>query len=190
MDFGEILEQWERETGKPGAFRSGGKKTGNRADRAGKAGSAGAEAGQGGENPGPREEEARPPLGNAALSMIRWLNTNGVYDKDAEEEGLYRSPAEKRRLLLARKPDAEIDLHGLNRDEAWASLESFFAHAKRQGFLKVSVIHGKGNHSEGEAVLKRAVREFIERCPFAGESGRRDPRSGGSGATWVLLKGN
>jgi DNA-nicking Smr family endonuclease len=35
-------------------------------------------------------------------------------------------------------------------------------------------------------VLKRTVREFIERCPFAGESGQGP--AGGAGATWVLLK--
>ncbi|MDR0999120.1 MAG: Smr/MutS family protein [Treponema sp.] len=171
MDFGAILEQWEGETGSSPAFRSGGRKTKKPAERAGR-------------------DEEKAPLGNAALSLIRWLNTNGVYDKDAEEEDLYLSPGEKRRRLLTRKPDAEIDLHGLSRDEAWASLENFFAHARRMGFLKISVIHGKGNHSEGEAVLKRAVREFIERCPFAGQSGHRDPRSGGNGATWVLLKGD
>ncbi|MDR1636057.1 MAG: Smr/MutS family protein [Treponema sp.] len=185
MDFGEILEQWERETGKPGAFRSGGKsgcKTKNPA--------AGTGPRQGREKPAPGGEDETPPLGNAALSLIRWLNTHGVYDKDAEEGDISSSPAEKRRRLLTRKPDAEIDLHGLSQDEAWASLESFFAHAKSQGFLKVTVIHGKGNHSGGEAVLKRTVRQFIESCPFAGESGHRDSRSGGKGATWVLLKGN
>ncbi|MDR3192525.1 MAG: Smr/MutS family protein [Treponema sp.] len=188
MDFGQILEQWERETGKPGAFRWGGKKTKNpAAGGKGKASPSGT-PGQGGKNPAPGEDD-QPPLGNAALSLIRWLNTNGVYDKDAEEGDLYLSPGEKRRRLLARRPDAEIDLHGLSQDEAWASLESFFARAKDRGYIKVSVIHGKGNHSAGEAVLKRTVRKFIENCPFAGESGHRDSRSGGNGATWVLLKG-
>jgi DNA-nicking Smr family endonuclease len=191
MDFGEILEQWERETGNPGAFRSGGKKTKNLAagGKKAKRSSAGAPW-QDGENPVSEEEQPKPPLGNAALSLIRWLNTNGVYDKDAEEGDLYLSPAEKRRRLLARKPDADIDVHGLSQDVAWASLENFFAHAKNRGYLKVSVIHGKGNHSAGEAVLKRTVRQFIEGCPFAGESGHRDSRSGGNGATWVVLKGN
>jgi hypothetical protein len=179
MDFGEILAQWERETGKAGAFRSGGKKTKSPAPG----------PRQGGGNPASGKDN-NPPPGNATLALIRWLNTNEVYDKDAEEGDLYLSPGEKRRRLLARKSDAEIDLHGLSRDEAWASLESFFAYAKRQGFLKVSIIHGKGNHSAGEAVLKRTVKEFIERCPLAGQSGHRDPRSGGKGATWVLLKGN
>jgi DNA-nicking Smr family endonuclease len=178
MDFGEILEQWERETGKAGAFRSGGRKT--------KGPAAGPRQGGGKAASG----KDKVPPGNATQALIRWLNANGVYDKDAEEADLYLSPSEKRRRLMTRKSDAEIDLHGLNRDEAWASLESFFAYAQRRGFLKISIIHGKGNHSVGEAVLKRTVREFIERCPFAGQSGHRDPRSGGKGATWVLLKGN
>jgi DNA-nicking Smr family endonuclease len=190
MDFGKILEQWERETGKPGAFRDAGKKTRPSAAGGKKAKASPAGTRQGGGKTVSGEGEEKAPLGNAALSLIRWLNTNGIYDKDAEEEDLYLSPGEKRRRLLARKPDAEIDLHGLNRDEAWTSLESFFARAKDRGYIKVSVIHGKGNHSEGEAVLKRTVREFIERCPFAGESGHRDSRSGGKGATWVLLKKN
>ena len=58
------------------------------------------------------------------------------------------------------------------------------------GAEKVLVVHGKGNHSEGESVLKRTTREFVERCPFAGESGQAEVRLGGSGATWVALKGN
>jgi DNA-nicking Smr family endonuclease len=36
--------------------------------------------------------------------------------------------------------------------------------------------------------LKRSVREFIERCPHAGENGHEKAASGGSGATWVILK--
>jgi hypothetical protein len=32
------------------------------------------------------------------------------------------------------------------------------------------------------------VREYIERCAFAGESGPATAADGGSGATWVLLK--
>jgi DNA-nicking Smr family endonuclease len=173
MDFGEILEQWERETAKPGAFRRKGKQTSGPAP--------------GEEDQAPGESEKAPP-GKDPAFLSRWLDMKGIYDKDADGEDSDLSPGEKRHRLLVMRPDAEIDLHGLNREEAWASLEHFFTNAKQQGFLKISVIHGKGNHSEGEAILKRTVREFIERCPFAGESGHRDSRSGGTGATWVLLK--
>jgi DNA-nicking Smr family endonuclease len=128
---------------------------------------------------------------------------SGIIDKDAEgpeetggsslaDQNIHwnrgEPPAQKRRRLHLKKPDATIDIHGLTRDEAWNSLELFFKEAKSQGFEKLLIIHGKGNHSEGEAVLKRSTREFIERCPFAGESGHGNAVSGGSGATWVLLK--
>jgi DNA-nicking Smr family endonuclease len=116
-----------------------------------------------------------------------WLEAYGVRDKDAEnpEAPERLSAGERRRKLLARRPDAVIDLHGLRRDQARAALEEFFEKGRRRGFAKLSIIHGKGNHSQGGAVLKQMVREFIEQCPFAGESGQG---AGGSGATWVLLK--
>lgn len=113
--------------------------------------------------------------------------TKGAGAKDADgfpaETG-----AERRRRLLSKRADAVIDLHGLTRDEAWSSLETFFQDGKGRGYEKLLIIHGKGNHSAGEAVLSRAAREFIERCPLAGESGYGNAASGGSGATWVILK--
>jgi DNA-nicking Smr family endonuclease len=113
---------------------------------------------------------------------------NGVYDKDAENTGRQISAQEKRRRLKNKRPEAELDIHGQSRDEAWLSLEAFFAESKSSGLEKIQIIHGKGNHSAGEPVLKRTVMDFIEQCPFAGESGRGKTSSGGEGATWVLLK--
>ena len=130
--------------------------------------------------------------------------TGSVYNKDAELDSQGESPAERRRRLHRKSPDETIDLHGLTRDEAWDKLQIFFAAAKSKGLEKLLVIHGKGNHnSEGEVtvslkppepeseetgVLKKLVRDFIERCPFAGESGYSDAANGGTGSTWVLLK--
>ena len=113
---------------------------------------------------------------------------NGIYDKDAENTDRQFSVQDRRRRLRNKKPEAELDIHGLTRNEAWQSLESFFAESRRNGFEKVQIIHGKGHHSSGEPVLKRTVVEFIEQCPFAGESGRGKTSTGGEGATWVLLK--
>ena len=121
--------------------------------------------------------------------LNKWENqSNEVYDKDAEEENKTVSAQEKRRRLKNKKPDAEVDIHGQSRDEAWQTLETFFRESKSAGHEKLLIIHGKGNHSTGEAVLKRMVLEFIEHCPFAGESGKGKAATGGEGATWVLLK--
>ena len=95
--------------------------------------------------------------------------------------------ADKRRLR-SKKPDDVLDIHGLTREEAWLALERFFENARNSEFEKLRIIHGKGNHSKEDAVLKLCVREFIEKCPNAGESGYEKSSGGGTGATWVLLK--
>ena len=120
--------------------------------------------------------------------LKKWEKNNGIYDKDTETGSGQISPQERRSRLKNKKPDAELDIHGLTRDEAWQALEIFFNDSKGKGLEKLLIIHGKGNHSTGEAVLKRIVMEFIEHCPFAGESGRGKAATGGEGATWVLLK--
>jgi DNA-nicking Smr family endonuclease len=123
--------------------------------------------------------------------LNKWENQKqgkGIYDKDAEEKDETISAQENRSRLRNKKPDAEIDIHGLNREEAWQTLETFFRESKSAGREKILIIHGKGNHSTGEAVLKRMVLEFIEHCPNAGESGKGKSVTGGEGATWVLLK--
>jgi DNA-nicking Smr family endonuclease len=162
MDFGDILDHWELR--RPG---------GNKAAQNEHAG-------------GAAPSEAAPL--RKVHPIDHWLRINGVHDKDAEAADTGQSKAEKRRRLRIKKPDAVIDIHGLTRDEAWDALERFFGEARGRALEKLLIIHGKGNHSPGEAVLKRSAREFIERCPFAGESGQEKSAGGGSGATWVLLK--
>jgi DNA-nicking Smr family endonuclease len=120
--------------------------------------------------------------------METWLKEKEVYDKDAESTAGVQAPGETRRRLLREKPDAVLDIHGLTGDNAWLSLDDFFSGAKSSGFEKLRIIHGKGNHSHNEAVLGRIVRDFIEQCPYAGESGHEKAVDGGSGATWVFLK--
>ncbi|MDR2111369.1 MAG: Smr/MutS family protein [Spirochaetaceae bacterium] len=158
MDFGDILDEWDRRTarspGRPAGPSAGKKK--------------------------PEERRTDP--------LTAWLRTNEIYDKDAAREEGIQSAAERRRRLLRKRPDAAIDLHGLTRDEAWKALEDFFQNARRRKFEKLLLIHGKGNHSPGDAILKRTCREVIERCPFDGDSGCGWAESGGTGSTWVLLK--
>ncbi|MDL2229777.1 Smr/MutS family protein [Treponema sp. OttesenSCG-928-L16] len=171
MNFGDILDEWERQNKKRADSKERPKD--------------GVGPGEYPGGPSSRNEET-PPRQVDPLSA--WLRINGVYDKDADAEEAEYSKAERRRRLLRKKPDAVIDLHGLTRDDAWSAMDVFFLDARKKAFDKILIIHGKGNHSEGEAVLKRTVREYIERCPYAGEHGQGDSASGGSGSTWVILK--
>ena len=122
---------------------------------------------------------------------------NVVYDKDSSVADLDRTrgrnmPAGRRTRLLHKKPDASLDLHGLNCEEALKALHNFFEDSRWRRYEKVLIIHGKGNHysnlMSGEAALRDITRRFIESCSYAGESGFCPSKSGGRGATWVILK--
>jgi DNA-nicking Smr family endonuclease len=161
MDFGAILDEWDKQTAKPGARRAAGPES---------------------------AAQVAPPPAREVDPLTAWLRINGVQDKDAGAEGAEVSSAARRNRLLKKRADAVVDLHGLTRDEAWVRLDLFFAQARREGAEKVLIVHGKGNHSDGEAILKRTVREYIERSAYTGESGQAPTALGGSGATWVVIK--
>ena len=201
MDFGDILNEWERETAKP----YGKKRLAANARREITRGvEPGREKPSCGERPsrarGVESTERAEPTGGEKSDdnvsnrrvnpMELWLRRYGVEDKDTVAAGSpeRESPAERRRRLRAMKCDAVIDLHGLTRDDAWARLESFFAAAVRQGLEKVLIIHGKGTHSPEDPVLGPMVRVFLEQHRHAGESGHSGKESGGTGSTWVILK--
>ncbi len=85
---------------------------------------------------------------------------------------------------------AEIDLHGLRRDEAREQLAAFLREAERRGARCLRVVHGKGHGSPGrEPVLKSRVQRWLGQhaavIAFAQASGPQ----GGAGALIVLLQG-
>jgi DNA-nicking Smr family endonuclease len=181
MDFGDILDKWDQEKTKPAAKKAvettGTEKAGREAPQV--------------DSQAALAASTTPSMQNKAAGLdpvTAWIRVNGIVDKDADGEESAVSSSERRRRRLAKKSDASLDLHGLGRDEAWVALEDFFRAGSQQGFDKLLIVHGKGNHSNGDAVLKRTVRDFIEHCPCAGESGRGTAVEGGNGATWVLLK--
>lgn len=196
MDFGDILDEWDRETAKPRGKQNikadERKKTARAKDAAsdGAADDSGGAGGAGGCGSPSRDVSSRDVSSQRANPMDVWLRRYGTVNKDSllEAAGEQVSKAEERRRLRAMKCEAVIDLHGLTRDDAWRRLESFFADSVRRGLKKVLIIHGKGVHSADDPVLSRMVRLFIEQNSHAGESGASERDAGGSGSTWVLLK--
>ncbi len=171
MSFGDILRDWDnlkKEEGEAKRVR-------------GEAGSSGGEA-----------EKARPaPKPSAREQVMAYLNRHGTEDKDLEldrEDRSAASAAQERERLARLRPEAAIDLHGMTAEAAMDALRLFLDDSRRKGMRKVLIIHGKGMHSEGDPVLKRAVLRFLERYPGAGRSGTADKESGGGGATWLILR--
>lgn len=99
-------------------------------------------------------------------------------------------PNRKRRIVKAHEPiGARLDMHGLDQDQARATLEGFIRRAYEDGHRAVLVITGKGKVGHGVLRLRTpewlagpAVREMIAGVSTA------DQRHGGEGALYVALK--
>ncbi len=84
---------------------------------------------------------------------------------------------------------AQLDLHGLRRDEARERLAAFLREAVRGGLRCVRVVHGKGNGSPGrEPVLKGKVRSWLVQKNEVIAFTQARAQDGGHGALIVLLR--
>ena len=83
---------------------------------------------------------------------------------------------------------AQVDLHGLRRDEARERLAEFLREALAHGLRCVRVVHGKGNGSPGrQAVLKGKVHTWlVQKKEVLAFTQARGPE-GGAGALVVLI---
>ncbi|ABC37051.1 Smr/MutS family protein [Burkholderia thailandensis] len=113
---------------------------------------------------------------------------------DTDETLYYHRPGVSRDVVRKLRSgawivQAQLDLHGMRRDEAREALAEFIRESGKKGLRCLRVIHGKGLGSIGkEPVLKGKVRawlvqkdEVIAFCQARGHDG-------GAGAVLVLLQ--
>ena len=83
---------------------------------------------------------------------------------------------------------AEIDLHGLRREEAREVLRGFVREAARRGQRCLRVVHGKGHGSPGRhPVLKAKAQRWLAQCAEVIAFAQASAPQGGAGALIVLL---
>jgi DNA-nicking Smr family endonuclease len=84
---------------------------------------------------------------------------------------------------------AQLDLHGMRRDQARDNLGEFLRKCLRSGFRCVRIIHGKGLGSiNKEPVLKNKVRNWLIQKDEVIAFSQATAADGGSGALIVLLR--
>ncbi len=99
------------------------------------------------------------------------------------------APTQVRTDFASMPSQAKIDLHGLTSVEAEKLVRDFLQTSAQQGLKKVTIVHGKGNHSdEGVSRLRAVVLRELEKSPLAGKTMRPPRKFGGSGAVWVLIR--
>ena len=90
------------------------------------------------------------------------------------------------------KIEARLDLHGMNRHQAYDALYPFLSQAQNTGKRCVLVITGKGQKGyEMQGILRNALPEFLSEPrynPIVLTHAPAQPRDGGTGAFYIYLR--
>jgi DNA-nicking Smr family endonuclease len=85
--------------------------------------------------------------------------------------------------------DAEIDLHGLNSNEAKRQFLHFLHGCVEEGYRCVRIVHGKGYRSaDNHPVLKNNLNLWLRQHKDVQAFCSASPKNGGTGAVFVLLQ--
>jgi DNA-nicking Smr family endonuclease len=113
-------------------------------------------------------------------------------DDSDGDTGYVAAGVDRRELRKLRRgqylPGRRLDLHGLTSRSALREVKQFIE-TNRRAYRCVAIVHGRGLHSTGRAVLKADVRALLRglRAVLAYTDAPRD--DGGGGAVYVLLRG-
>ncbi|WP_445397012.1 DNA endonuclease SmrA [Zobellella sp. An-6] len=106
-----------------------------------------------------------------------------VYKKDGVQEGVFR------KLRLGKYPcEARLDLHNHTVEQARRALLDFIRDCLRLELRSVVVVHGKGERSQPQALLKSYVSGWLPQLPEVLACHSTLRAHGGSGGLYVLLR--
>ncbi len=104
-------------------------------------------------------------------------------------DGRKKKPSLTMNELRRMGVQATLDLHGETQKESSEMILSFLSECTENGLRKVSIITGKGLHSEnGTGVLREKALSILSSSPLVEETSPAPLSKGGSGALWVILR--
>lgn len=138
---------------------------------------------------------AEPEISSDFMDEIGRLKLEVTFTEEQPDEDELKPLSGNRLRQIKRgiiSVGAQLDLHGLTKDEALFELPRFLRSAQIRNESAVLVITGKGNNSLAEPVLQQAVARWLRDAGLmmATEFAPAPPEMGGSGAFVVFLKKN
>jgi DNA-nicking Smr family endonuclease len=114
-------------------------------------------------------------------------------DAGESEEAFAAAGVDRREIRKLKRGEhvaaERLDLHGLTAAEACAAVKQFLVRSRQRQHRCVSIVHGRGLHSEGGvSILKARVRECLRAQPAVLAYADAPRSDGGSGAVCVLLR--
>lgn len=136
----------------------------------------------------PPKSSPRSPIRAPALSPVAAKKLPELHSGEAA--GLDRRTMDRLRRGQIRA-EARLDLHGHTQDEAQSALADFLRRAQHAGKRCVIVITGRGRMGQGGGVLRSQTPRWLNLPslrPLVLGFAVAQPKDGGSGALYVLLK--
>jgi len=107
------------------------------------------------------------------------------YKGNGVQEGVYR------KLRLGKyNTEAVLDLHRKTLQQARKEVFEFIQDSHRFGLRTVMILHGKGEQSNPQALLKSYVNKWLPSMPQVMAFHSAQKQDGGAGAMYILLKKN
>jgi len=82
----------------------------------------------------------------------------------------------------------QLDLHGLNIQQARHALINFLYDCEQRELRHVIIVHGKGYRSKEKPVIKPMINRWLRLTPAVLAFHSALPKDGGSGAVYVLFR--
>ena len=108
------------------------------------------------------------------------VSTDDIVKIQKKKINKFKSFASLKRTSQVR---GEIDLRGMNADEAIAELETYMDRAMLTGYHEIYIIHGKGT-----MVLRKKIHEYLRTSKYVTEFKDANQNEGGIGCTVATLK--
>ena len=108
------------------------------------------------------------------------VSTDDIVKIQKKKTNKFKNFASLKRTSQVR---GEIDLRGMNADEAIAELETYMDRAMLTGYHEIYIIHGKGT-----MVLRKKIHEYLRTSKYVTEFKDANQNEGGIGCTMATLK--
>ena len=108
------------------------------------------------------------------------VSTDDIVKIQKKKTNKFKNFASLKRTSQVR---GEIDLRGMDADEAIAELETYMDRAMLTGYHEIYIIHGKGT-----MVLRKKIHEYLRTSKYVTEFKDANQNEGGIGCTVVTLK--
>ncbi len=116
-----------------------------------------------------------------------WINTDPTSEMRYKRDGV--SPKLLRGLTQGKFGfDDVIDLHGLTASQARDELQQFLYFALKQNLFCVKIIHGQGNSSKGDPVIRGLIERWLKLQIDVLAFANPPQRMGGRGVTLCVLR--